>query len=147
MLTSRDYNLDDLKKLVVETPHIYDPSHTYMFWGHIWIKTGRRELSDRELIHKGIHMVQEDEINLVTMLIFLGIAMITDISVYSFILGLLCISVFWYTTLFLILELISALVTNRKYNNPLEEEAMQNQLDSGYIKKRRMFSWLRYFKK
>ena len=59
MLTSRDYTLDDLRKLVVRKGLISNPKHSWMFWGHIWIKADREEpLEDRELIHKGIHMVQ-----------------------------------------------------------------------------------------
>ncbi len=146
MLTSRDYTLDDLRKLVVETPHIHNPNHSYMFWGHIWIKSGRDPLSDSDLIHKGIHMVQEDEINFVTMLIFLLYAMMTGISVYSFFLGLLGISIFWYTVLFFILEFFSVLVTKGKYKNPLENEAQLNEKDPKYIRKRHMFAWVKYFK-
>ena len=147
MLTSRDYTLDDLRKLVVETGRIGNPKHTYMFWGHIWIKAGRKALKDSELIHKGIHMVQEDEINLVTMLIFLGIAMLTNLSIYMFFLGLLFISIFWYTSLFFLFELFSVLIFKGKCNNPLEEEARINQKDIDYIRKRRVFAWFKYFKK
>ena len=89
MLTSRDYTLDDLRKLVVETGRISNPKHSYMFWGHIWVCEGREPLSNRELIHKGIHMVQEDEVNVVTMLLFFVASVVFGIPVYTFILGIL----------------------------------------------------------
>jgi hypothetical protein len=143
MLTSRDYTLDDLRKLVVETGRISNPKHSYMFWGHIWVREGREPLSDRELIHKGIHMVQEDEVNVVTMLLFFVASVVFGIPVYTFILGILWIIIFWYTSLFYILELISVLCLGYKYN-PLEQEALENQGNVDYMKKREMFSWLKY---
>lgn len=147
MLTSRDYTLDDLRKLVVRTGRISNPRQSWMFWGHIWIKAEREEpLEDRELIHKGIHMVQEDEVNLITMLMFFFASLILNIPIYIFILGILWISVFWFTALFYLLEAISVLVYGYK-NNPLEREALENQDNPEYMRKRGMFSWLKYFSK
>lgn len=145
MLTSRDYTLDDLRKLVVRTGRISNPKQTWMFWGHIWIKADREEpLEDRELIHKGIHMVQEDEVNVITMLLFFLASLVLNIPIYIFILGILWISIFWFTALFYILEAISDLCYGYK-NNPLEREALENQDNPDYMKTRGMFSWLKYF--
>lgn len=143
MLTSRDYSLDDLKKLVIETSQISDPNHSYMFWGHIWVKEGHKNLNDRELIHKGIHMVQEDEVNFITMLLFLIMSMIYGLSAYVFILGILWIAAFWFTSLFYILEVFSVMVLGCK-KNPLETEALMHQGDREYLKKRKPFAWIKY---
>lgn len=145
MLISRDYNLDDLRKLIVRTGRISNPKHTYMFWGHIWIKEDREEpLEDRELIHKGIHMVQEEEVNVLTMLLFFFASLLLNIPIYIFILGILWISFFWFTALFYLLEMISVLGFGYK-NNALEREALENQDDPDYMRKRNMFSWVKYF--
>ena len=145
MLTSRDYTLDDLRKLIVRTGRISNPKQSWMFWGHIWIKEDREEpLEDRELIHKGIHMVQEEEVNVLTMLLFFFASLLLNIPIYIFILGILWISFFWFTALFYLLEMISVLGFGYK-NNALEREALENQDDPDYMRKRNMFSWVKYF--
>lgn len=102
-----------------------------------------KPLSDVTLNHEGIHLSQQLEVLLASLIVVFLAITIVHIS-WWWMLATLPVYYLWYGIEYLLRLAIYRSGKDAYYNVSFEQEAYINQRDSGYLKSRKRYAWTRY---